>query len=75
MWILNNFFKDLTFIITPGLWSLILILLIPQGNLFHNALLVLLLTIDSSHIYSTFWRTILTSKNLNDQNFYISFHQ
>ena len=69
MWILNSFFKDLTFIITPGLWSLILLLLIPQGNIFHNALLVLLLTIDSSHIYSTFWRTIFDKKEFKRSKF------
>ena len=69
MWILNNFFKDLAFILTPGLWSLFLILLFPQGNFLHNIIIVLLLTIDSSHIYSTFWRTIFDKKEFKRSPF------
>lgn len=65
MWILNNFSKDLLFIIAPGLWCLALLKIIPNDSVLYTSLLVLLLTIDSSHIYSTFWRTILVKKEFN----------
>lgn len=69
MWILNNFSKDLLFIIAPGLWCLALLKIIPNDSILYTSLLVLLLTIDSSHIYSTFWRTIFDSTEFKRSKF------
>ena len=69
MWILNSFLKDLFFIITPGLWTLGLISLFPENSLLFKIILVFLLSIDSSHIYSTFWRTIFDKQEFSRSNF------
>lgn len=69
MWILNNFFKDFLFIITPGLWTLGLIYLFPENSLLFKITLVFLLSIDSSHIYSTFWRTLFDKEEFKRSNF------
>lgn len=72
MWILNNFLKDFLFIICPGLITLILINIIPNDSVIFSALIVALLTIDSSHIYSTFWRTVFDSEErIRSKNMYI----
>ena len=68
-WITKSSIIDLTFIILPGLICLSLSKLF-HGNLFIlGIILSIVVIVDTSHIYSTFWRTIFVNKEFNRSKF------
>ena len=65
MWITKDIKKDLLFLIMPGFLTLLFLKIVDTSSLIFSVGLIILLTIDSSHIYSTFWRTIFNKDERN----------
>lgn len=65
MWITKDIKKDLLFLILPGFLTLLFLKIVDTSSLIFSIGLIILLTIDSSHIYSTFWRTIFNKTERN----------
>lgn len=71
MWILGSFKMEATFFFLPGLLSIVVALAFPHlgdTSLLYGLLVTAL--IDSGHVYTTFWRTLLHPEERNSSSLY-----
>lgn len=64
-WISKSPLIDIPFIMLPGLICLSIAQMIDGNTFLLGILLSIVVIVDSGHIYSTFWRTILVKKEFN----------
>jgi hypothetical protein len=72
-WIFQDFKKDLLFLHSPGIFSIILIYLFHKNPLIFLPLsFVIVYLIDGGHVYSTFVRTIFLASNKKEKVFHLA---